>query len=354
VLGSALSDGTLPLYEYAESVVPALESDYSQAVGNPAIWGMDVVHALAFRKGLGNSLFATPHGEVPYELAKSFATSAFATPSNIAIVASNVGAASAFKGLVGQYFQTGASGSSASAPAASSAGKYFGGETRIPHHSQDLLVVGFQGGPASDAKFTVLKHLLGGEPSVKWSSGASGLASAAPGAVAFNYGYSDAGLVGFTAAGANAGEIATKAVAELKKVAKGGLKAEDVKRAIAKAKFEAATLAESRSNLEQIASQVGPCPFYSLWLTRKHRTAPFFRLGAVPQRRPGRFRQGHGRRPRQGCRERPQVARLRCRPRQHTRAAVRRGAGPRKQVAGRCPHSRARCKGMASEDVDIA
>jgi ubiquinol-cytochrome c reductase core subunit 2 len=251
VLGSVLSESKLANYEWEESVVPAIESDYAQASANPSVWGFDVAHSLAFRNGLGNSLFAMPHSEIPFELAKSYATAAFASPSNIAVVASNVDG-SAFKSLVSQYF-TATSTSAAASPTSGGQAKYFGGEARIPHHD-NLLVVGFQGGPASSAPHAVLKHLLGGESAVKWSQGAgSGFATSAPGALAFNFGYSDAGLVGFTAPN---GEAAKKAVAELKKVAKGGLKQEDVKRAIAKAKFEAASLAESRSGLELIGSQV--------------------------------------------------------------------------------------------------
>lgn len=266
LLGDVLGESKLTAHEFNEEVVPQLQSEYSQASSEASTLAMDVMHQLAFRRGLGNSMFATPHVQVNYDNASSFAKTALTNSSDMAVVASGVDA-NTLKGLVADYFPS--QNSNASSPASASS-SYFGGELRLPSNSHGSgehdkghaghahILAGFKGGPASAVEYTVLRYLLGGEPAVKWSTGHSALSSSAPGAKAFNLGYSDTGLVGFSvdAPLSQAGDIARKAVAAFKNVSQ-GVKDEELKAAVQKAKFAVASQLESRAGkLELIGSQV--------------------------------------------------------------------------------------------------
>ncbi|BGP14442.1 ubiquinol-cytochrome c reductase core subunit 1 [Rhodosporidiobolus nylandii] len=253
-LGDAITQAKLPLYEYNEEVVPQVAGEYEQAVRNSSVYAFDLAHQLAFRKGLGNSLFASPHTAVDHSTAVSFAKSSFA-PSNLAVFGSNVDAGK-LKSLVSDFFVSGSpSSSSISTPAS----KYFGGEVRVPsvgHSEVDQLLIAFQGAASTEVEFAVLRALLGGETYVKWGAGASPLAklaTATSSAKAFNLAYSDAGLFGISVSAktADVADVAQKAVAALKEVANGASE-EAVKQAIAKAKFAAASALETRAGQVEI------------------------------------------------------------------------------------------------------
>jgi len=267
LLGDVLAESKLALHEYKDEVVPQLATEAAQAVSDPTVLALDVAHQLAFRKGLGNSLFASQYVDVTYGDAVSFAKQTLGNASEMAVVASGIDS-SALSNLVGEYFPSSSTSASVSTPNTGST-KYFGGEMRLPktashhgsgdHSDHATIVAAFEGGSASKAEYTVLKHLLGGEPSIKWTKGASLLSTQAPGAVAFNLGYSDAGLFGFTvnAPTAQAGEIAQKAMSAFKSLASGSIKEEDVKRAVANARFALASQLESRlGKLELVAPQL--------------------------------------------------------------------------------------------------
>lgn len=256
VLGDALTQAKFAPHEYNEEVVPAVAAEYEQAIRDSTTHALDLAHGLAFRNGLGNSLFASPHTAVDYSSAVSFAKSAF-SPSNIAVLGSGV-ESGRLQSLVSEFFTSSAASSSLS----TSSSSYFGGETRLAGHgSLDTFLLAFKGASYNEVDLTVLRFLLGGESSIKWSAGASPLAKLASGsasAKAFNLAYSDAGLFGILVQ-APSGEvsgIATSAVAELKKAAK-GVDAEALKQAVAKAKFAAASGLESRvGSLEIVGAQV--------------------------------------------------------------------------------------------------
>jgi ubiquinol-cytochrome c reductase core subunit 2 len=262
VLGDAITQAKFAPHEYNEEVLPKVASEYEQAIRDPTTYGLDLAHQLAFRNGLGNSLFASPHSAVNFNSATAYAASAFA-PSNVAVLGSGVDAG-LLASYVSEFF---VSSSPAAAALSTPVASYFGGEVRVPSPGHggsavDHFIVAFKGnGSSASADFEVLRHLLGGESSVKWSSGSSPLSKLASGrssAKAFNLAYSDAGLFGIyiTAPTSGVAGIATAAVEQLKNVAKGA-SAEAVKQAIAKAKFAAATSMETRANrLELVGGHV--------------------------------------------------------------------------------------------------
>ncbi|GAA6052687.1 hypothetical protein JCM3770_007174 [Rhodotorula araucariae] len=247
-LGDAISQAKLPLHEYNEEVVPAVQAEYEQLIHTSDVYAFDLAHQLAFRKGLGNSLFASPHTAVNHSTAVSFAKSSFA-PSNIAVYGSNIEAGK-LSALVGEFFGSSAAAGSIETPAS----QYYGGEVRIPataHAALDQLLIAFKGAARTEVEYAVLALLLGGEAAVKWGQGSTPLAkltTASSSAKAFNAAYSDAGLFGISVAAksADVADVASKAVAALKQAAQ-GVSDEALKQAVAKAKFAAAAALETKA-----------------------------------------------------------------------------------------------------------
>lgn len=267
ILGDVLTSSKFAAHEYNEEVVPSLAVEYEQATTDASVLAVDVAHELAFRRGLGHSLFATPSSHVDLTAVTAYGRSAFSNSSGIAVVSTGV-QSSALNSLVGDFF-TGSSSSATSAsnatPTSGSKSTYYGGESRYPavsghhggHNGNGTLLVAFQGGDRTKPEYAVLRALVGGESSLKWSAGVSPFSqiSAQSGALvtkpalkAFNIAYSDIGLFGFIVNAPNDSvkDIATKAVSALKDVASGA-KEEDVKRAINQAKFAAAIQSEQRT-----------------------------------------------------------------------------------------------------------
>jgi ubiquinol-cytochrome c reductase core subunit 2 len=136
--------------------------------------------------------------------------------------------------------------------------QYFGGETRLAAYGAGQAVfVGF-GAPGASPELAVLQAYLDTTPALKWTAGTSPLVGT--GATPVYVPYSDAALFGVlvrAGSAAEASEGVKAAVAALKKVAS-GLSAEDAKKAVAKAKFAAASSLEGREGLvAAVASQVG-------------------------------------------------------------------------------------------------
>jgi ubiquinol-cytochrome c reductase core subunit 2 len=116
-----------------------------------------------------------------------------------------------------------------------------------------VIAYGSTGAPSADLK--ALPHLLGGVSALKWTPGSTPLSLAAdkvPGASAkaFLLPYSDASLFGVVVTAPTSEGVAAvaKDVAAAIKAA-GSAKDEEVKRAVAKAKFADATALESSAGL---------------------------------------------------------------------------------------------------------
>ncbi|PWN51971.1 putative QCR2-40 kDa ubiquinol cytochrome-c reductase core protein 2 [Violaceomyces palustris] len=268
ILGDVLSRSKFARHEFEEEVVPQVQAEYGQAFASPEIIGYDSLLQTAYRqRGLGSSLFASPVTPVSYKTVVDYAKQVF-SKNNIAVLGSGIEAGKLSELVSKNFADVSASGS-----VPSTASKYFGGEQRVafaaPHGSEGgrasfgHFFVGYEGAGLNDAKsaaeFSVLRSLLGGESSVKWSKGLSPLSQisesvAGAKAEAFNLTFSDSGIFGayISAPHAAIQEAASKAAQAIKEVA-GGIKEEDVQKAIAKAKFESAAALESRSYSHQAA-----------------------------------------------------------------------------------------------------
>ncbi|KAG9289834.1 hypothetical protein G9A89_015414 [Geosiphon pyriformis] len=226
----------------------------------PEILALDAAHAVAFRNGLGNSLFADSTTKVKsIEDVKAFAGQVYTTP-NITIIGTGIDSKK-LTSLIDQYFKELSNGSSI----ISSPTKYFGGDSRIPIPSEKShFVLAFPGaatGTSDFAALQVLRFILGAEKHTKWGEGVSPLAQSANKYLTgtrtntFNAGYSDTGLFGVYIEGSSASvnEVAHAAAEKLKKISQNILN-EDFKRAIAKAKFDTAASYETRAAKTEIVS----------------------------------------------------------------------------------------------------
>ncbi|GKZ26738.1 ubiquinol-cytochrome c reductase core subunit 1 [Aspergillus brasiliensis] len=255
LLAEVASQTKFAAHELSEVVLKTLKYRQQALAANSEAVAVDAAHAVAFHRGLGESI--TPSTTVPLEKYLSaealaeYAQQAFAK-SNIALVGSGANSADVSK-WVGDFFKAVPSG----AQLQSAASKYYGGEQRISTKAGNALVIAFPGSGAFGTsaykpEASVLAALLGGESSIKWTPGFSLLAQATQGfsqvrASTQNLAYSDAGLFTIALSG-KADQIASvgkNAVDLLKKVAAGEVAGEEIKKAVALAKFRALESAQT-------------------------------------------------------------------------------------------------------------
>lgn len=248
VLSSFITSAKFTRHEFDEYVAPQVAAETELATSDPATHAIDIAHALAFRSGLGSSLFAPAHNSITAADIKAFASASF-TKGNIAVVGTGIDQSTLSK-LVEQAFASAQASSDASAPAS----KYFGGETRLTGHGgPETVFIGFGSTDANTAELAALAAHLSPSPSVKWSKGLSPLSSLPEGTSVqvVHLPYSDATLFGLLVQGSTpasvkeAGKIAVSAL----KTAAQGIKEEELKSAISKAKFAAANVTESREGI---------------------------------------------------------------------------------------------------------
>ncbi|KAI9823328.1 MAG: ubiquinol-cytochrome c reductase core subunit 1 [Thelocarpon impressellum] len=251
LLGEVATKTKYTAHEFREEVVPTIKLAQKALLANPTALASNSAHGVAFHRGLGTPLHptsSTPFSKYLHpDTVADFASVAYAKP-NIAVVANGASQANLSK-WVGEFFTDAPSTSSKLQSAPS---KYHGGEERIAHDAGNAMIIGFPGSSSFTAggsykpEIAVLATLLGGESSIKWSTGFSLLAKAAashPGAhVSTSHAaYSDAGLLQITLTG-SAKDIrgaSVEAVKALKKVAAGDIAKEEITKAVALAKFRA-------------------------------------------------------------------------------------------------------------------
>ena len=240
--------------------------DYDALQTSPASLALGAIHSSAFRRGLGTPLLTSPTTQVHVEDVIAYAQVAY-TKANLVLVASGANAEE-LAPQIQEFWNDLPAGKPLNTPPA----KFSGGETRISHRSsQNVYAIAFSGsalyGPNSSPEHVVLAHFLGGFPRIKWATGHSSFAKIAEGVsknvslIATNIGYSDAGLFTILAMGEPiaASQAASAGVKLLRDIAKGtvSIKPEEVKRAIASARYNTYAASEARlSSLEPIGQAV--------------------------------------------------------------------------------------------------
>jgi ubiquinol-cytochrome c reductase core subunit 2 len=248
VLTSFVTSAKFTRHEFEEYVAPLVLAETEAVNHDPAARAIDAAHQLAFRNGLGASLFAPTHSNLTEKDIKAFADSAF-TKGNIAVVGTGIDQAT-LSSLVEKGFAKAKAADASSAPAS----KYFGGETRLDSNGGPqtvFIAFGATGAPSSE--LAVLAAHLSPAPAIKWSKGVSPLSNLPEGTSvqAVYLPYSDATLFGLLVQGstsASVKEAGKVAVAALQAAAK-GIKEEELKSAVSKAKFAAASAVDTREGL---------------------------------------------------------------------------------------------------------
>ena len=253
LLASVLTKTRYSPHEFAESVLPAVYAETTEAADNPAATALDLAHTLAFRSGLGASLFAAPHAHLTPEDARSFAHTAF-SKENIAVVGTGIDSGLLSK-LVGHSFLPLPSATTA-APTPT---KYFGGESRVaagghsPH--PQTIFIGYGTTALNLHELATLKAYLSPHPHLKWAHGsASPLFEGLPARARIEpvlLPYTDAALFGVLVQAPTIKEVhdAGRITVNVLKGAAGSVKPEELKKAVSKAKFEAASVLERREGL---------------------------------------------------------------------------------------------------------
>jgi len=255
LLTSFITSAKFTRHEFEEYVLPTIESEIQAASTAPATHAIELAHALAFRSGLGSSLFASSHNSITAGDVKSFAASAF-TKGNVAVLGTGI-EQSTLAHLVEKSL--GSAPASTTAPT-TPASSYFGGETRLEAHGVPQTVfIGFGATGAPAAELAAFSAHLSPQPSIKWSQGLSPIAVSIPEGTTVQsvyLPYSDATLFGLLVQGTTAAgvtEARKAAVKALKSAAAtGGVKGEELKKAVAKAKFAAASAIDGRDGFVSV------------------------------------------------------------------------------------------------------
>ncbi|KAH9956736.1 LuxS/MPP-like metallohydrolase [Russula dissimulans] len=268
-LASFLVSPKFTRHELSEYVLPAVHSESSAASQSAPTHALELAHALAFRHGLGHSLYADSQtaGSITAEDVRDLHARAVANPSGVAILGTGIPAetlAKLFDDALSAHNNNSKNKTPApaptAAPAAPPATTYHGGAARFSsaHGSQQQAIfIGF--GSTASASLPALHVLaahLNPAPALKWASSAAPVASRIPAGVharSVLLPYSDATLIGVVLEGTDGaalGDAAKAVVGAFKDAAAtgGGGKVgkEELGRAVARAKFQLAAGVEGR------------------------------------------------------------------------------------------------------------
>lgn len=252
VLASFITGARIARHELNELVLPVVEADSIAASSDPGTKALEVAHTIAFRHGLGASLFASQHPNFTIDDIKAFAASAFSS-GNIAVLGTGIDQAKLSNLVEKSLGKNLSSSSSAATPST----KYYGGETRVESTSPlQTVFIGFGtiGAPSSD--LAALASHVAPEPHVKWSKGISPISEATSPETTVQtvyLPYSDATLLGVLVQGESVTEVKTAARAAVEAL-KSRVSETDAKKAVAKAKFRAACEADSRDGVVSLLS----------------------------------------------------------------------------------------------------
>jgi ubiquinol-cytochrome c reductase core subunit 2 len=258
VLASFLASPKFSRHELSEYVLPAVHSESAAATQSAPTHALELAHALAFRNGLGYSLYADSHatGNITAEDIRDLHAHAVSNPSSVAVLGTGISTESLAK-----LFETAVSAHKASAktpvvPSATPvpATAYHGGAARVSSaHGPQTIFVGF--GSTASASVPTLHALaahLNPEPALKWAASSAPVASGIPAGIharSVLLPYSDATLVGVVLEGSDGAALregAKAVVGAFKDAAGGKVGKEELARAVARAKFQLAAGVEAR------------------------------------------------------------------------------------------------------------
>lgn len=245
---------SIAAHEYHEEVEQIIKLKQKSLLADTSEMAINSAHGVAFHRGLGTPLHPVSSSPVQAYLGhqeiQAFSQIAYTKP-NFAIVANGANHEELSQ-WVGKFFTDVPSEASKDIPPLYTAPtKYYGGEERIAHASGNNMILAFPGsgavtGPSAKPEMLVLSALLGGQSSIKWSPGFSLLSKAAEAfsqvsIMTEHLTYTDAGLMAISLSGSaqDIRNAAGEVVKVLRSIAAGDIKSEDIKKAVATAKFQA-------------------------------------------------------------------------------------------------------------------
>ena len=166
LMASVLSSTQYYPHEYNELVLPLLQTEMMAVNSSPVTQAIEALHQVAFRKGLGNSLYAVPSNPISVPEVRAFAQYAFAK-SNMTLISNGVSEDQIRSALGSGGSELG------ELPFDDESASYYGGEARIRAlpGQRPTMVIGLGEAWEPSAACRVLAQLLGGSPSVKWGEG---------------------------------------------------------------------------------------------------------------------------------------------------------------------------------------
>ncbi|RCK65814.1 Cytochrome b-c1 complex subunit 2, mitochondrial [Candida viswanathii] len=194
-LGNVVSNTKFLPHEYSEVVLPAAKTEATLANADPVFKGLEKLHEITFRKGLGNPLFYNESTPVSVEEIAEFAKEQF-TGENVSIVAEGAIEEDLTKFVSESAFCYIPANSSSSIKALPLQ-TFKGQEARIPAAGASSAVIGIPVKPADFGKYEVLSAAIG----TASAPHASAPLAQIPGANSHLYKYKDAGLFVISVAG---------------------------------------------------------------------------------------------------------------------------------------------------------
>jgi ubiquinol-cytochrome c reductase core subunit 2 len=257
VLASFLASPKFTRHELGEYVLPAVNAESTAATQSAPLHALELAHALAFRSGLGYSLYADSHatGDITAEDVRDLHARAVSDPSNVAVLGTGISTeslAKLFETAVSAHKASAATPSPSAVPAPASA--YHGSTTRIASaHGPQAVFIGFGTTvPGSVPALHALAAHLNPAPALKWAGSSAPVASGIPAGVnarSVLLPYSDATLIGVLLEGKDGAALkegAKAVVGAFKDAAAGKVGKEELARAVARAKFQLAAGIERR------------------------------------------------------------------------------------------------------------
>ncbi|EGW32161.1 ubiquinol-cytochrome-c reductase complex core protein 2 mitochondrial precursor [Spathaspora passalidarum NRRL Y-27907] len=193
-LGNVLAGTQFRPHEYVEVVLPAARAEYQAARLDNAYNALEELHAISFRKGLGNPLLYDGTTPISSEEVQQFAQESFKS-GNVSVLADGANSEDLL-GFVQESLLTQLpAGASESTPVEIFKGK----ESRIRASGQSVALIGVPIKPADFGKYEVLSAAIGSAilPSANTQLGKIGGASQV-------YKYQDAGLFVVSVSGTGA------------------------------------------------------------------------------------------------------------------------------------------------------
>lgn len=241
-LGNVLAKTSFRPHELKENVLPVAKAEYQAAIKSNTFVGLESLHQLTFRKGLGNALYYDGTTPVTVEEVQQFAKSVY-TASNIKIIASGVNAEDLSSFVSESAFSELPAGTSTATPVKVFEGK----ESRISAAGESVALIGVPVQKADFAKYEILSTAAG----TSYLPGAVTPLSAIPGASSQLLKYADAGLFVVSVSG-DAASVATGIKAAKKAV--DSVSASDLKKAVKATKLSIA-LQDAEISVDEAAAK---------------------------------------------------------------------------------------------------